>query len=48
MNLSVTFEKPGHRIKRRRIQRRKVPEKHRVSREEAMEFMKNRFQVKIV
>lgn len=48
MNLSVTFEKPGHRINRRRIQRRKVPQKHRVSREEAIEFMKEKFQVKIV
>ncbi len=47
LNLSITFEKPGYRIKRRKIQRRKVPSKHMVTREETMKFMQDKFQVKI-
>jgi large subunit ribosomal protein L5 len=47
MNISVTFEKPGYRIKRRKIQRKKVPVKHTVTPEETMEYMKENFQVKI-
>ena len=47
MNVAVTFEKPGYRIKRRRIQHKKVPNKHQVTKEETMEFMKKEFQVNI-
>ncbi len=47
MNVAVTFEKPGYRIKRRRIQHKKVPSKHQVTKEETMEFMKKEFQVNI-
>ncbi len=47
MNISVTFEKPGYRIKKRKIQRKKVPVKHTVTPEETMEYMKENFQVKI-
>ena len=47
LNLSITFEKPGYRIKRRKIQRRKVPAKHMVTKEETMKFMQDQFQVKI-
>ncbi|KAF5086750.1 50S ribosomal protein L5 [Methanobacterium aggregans] len=47
MNVAVTFEKPGYRIKRRKIQNKKVPNKHQVTKEETMEFMKEKFQVEI-
>jgi large subunit ribosomal protein L5 len=47
MNIAVTFEKPGYRIKRRRIQHKKIPNKHQVTKEETMEFMKKEFQVNI-
>src|SRR5512141_3238120 len=47
MNISITFEKPGYRIKRRKIQHKKVPNKHQVTKEETMEFMKQEFQVNI-
>ncbi|MCK9151324.1 50S ribosomal protein L5 [Methanobacterium alcaliphilum] len=47
MNLSITFEKPGYRIKRRKIQRKKIPAKHQVNKEETMKFMQDKFQVKI-
>ncbi|MGZ7159075.1 MAG: 50S ribosomal protein L5 [Methanobacterium sp.] len=47
MNISVTFEKQGYRIKRRKIRRKKVPHKHMVTTDETMEYMKENFQVKI-
>ncbi|MGZ7049417.1 MAG: 50S ribosomal protein L5 [Methanobacterium sp.] len=47
MNISVTFEKQGYRIKRRKISRKKIPHKHMVTPGETMEYMKNNFQVKI-
>ncbi|WEU39850.1 MAG: 50S ribosomal protein L5 [Candidatus Odinarchaeum yellowstonii] len=47
MDVCITIERPGYRIKRRRIFRRKIPLSHRVTREEAMLFMKERFGVKI-
>lgn len=47
MNVSITFEKPGYRIKRRKIQRKKVPAKHQVTTEETVKFMQDKFQVKV-
>lgn len=47
MNVSVTFEKPGYRIKKRRIQRKKIPLKHQVTTGETMKFMQEKFQVNI-
>jgi large subunit ribosomal protein L5 len=47
MNVAITFEKPGYRIKRRRIQHKRIPNKHQVTKEETMEFMKQEFQVNI-
>ena len=47
MNVSITFEKLGYRIKRRKIQRKKIPKKHQVTPEETREFMQKKFQVKI-
>lgn len=47
LQVCVTLEKPGYRVKRRRIMPRKVPKKHMVSKEEAMSFMSNNFNVKL-
>lgn len=47
MNVSVTFEKPGYRIKKRKIQKKKIPNRHMVKREETMKYMEDNFQVKI-
>lgn len=47
MNVSVTFEKPGYRVKKRKIQRKKIPPKHQVTPEETQEFMKEKFNIKI-
>lgn len=48
MNLSITFEKPGYRISKRRIQQKKVPQKHRISKDETMKFMEDNFNVEYV
>ncbi|MEA2037581.1 MAG: 50S ribosomal protein L5, partial [Nanoarchaeota archaeon] len=47
LEVCVTLERPGFRIKRRRIMKRKIPNKHRVTKEEATEFMKKKFNVEI-
>ncbi|MBU0536345.1 MAG: 50S ribosomal protein L5 [Nanoarchaeota archaeon] len=43
----ITLQRPGFRIKRRKIKRRKIPMRHRITKEEAMEFMKSEFKIKI-
>lgn len=47
MNVSVTFEKPGYRIKKRKIQQKKIPKRHMVKKEETMKYMEDNFQIKI-
>ena len=47
MDVAITFEKPGYRIKRRKIQNKKIPTKHQIAKEETMEFMKEVFQVNL-
>jgi len=44
----IAFERPGYRVVRRRRKRSKVGKNHRVTREEAMEFMTKILGVKIV
>lgn len=44
---SVTLERPGYRIKRRKILKRPVGAAHRITHEDAIEFMKARFHVKL-
>lgn len=45
--LMVTFKRPGFRIKSRRLIASKIPKRHRVSKEEVIEFIKTNFKVKI-
>jgi len=48
MDISVVLTRPGKRISKRRIGRRKIPRNHRITREEGMEFARETFQVEIV
>ncbi len=48
MDICITMEKPGYRIKKRRVKQRKVPHKHQVSREEAMNYISDTFDVKVI
>lgn len=47
LEVCVTLERPGFRIKKRRVMKRKVSKNHRIRKEEAIEFMKNNFDIKI-
>ncbi len=43
----ITLERPGFRIKKRKIQTKKIPLRHKITRNDAMEFMRQAFKVKI-
>ncbi len=47
LQISITLERPGFRIKKRKIMKRKIPLAHRIGKEEAIEFMKKEFQIQI-
>jgi len=48
MDISITMEKPGYRIKRRRIARRKIPQRYKVEKEETMKFFTDTFKVEVI
>jgi large subunit ribosomal protein L5 len=48
LDVCVSLKRPGFRIKYRRIQKRKIPEKHKISKEEAIEWVKNNLGVEII
>jgi large subunit ribosomal protein L5 len=41
----ITLERPGFRVKRRRLRTAAIHRRHRISREEAIDFMKKEFEV---
>jgi large subunit ribosomal protein L5 len=47
LEVCVTLERPGYRIKRRRMRQKKIPRSHMLTREESMEFMKKTFNVTV-
>lgn len=46
-DVAVTLERPGFRIKRRKLSQRKIPTKTKIKKQEAMEYMKKEFGIKI-
>lgn len=48
MDVNVVIQRPGYRVTKRRIMRRRLPHRHRVTREEAVDFMKERFSIEVV
>lgn len=48
MNITVCIERPGFRVKRRRRKKTKVPHRHRLTPEESMVFIKNKFGIEIL
>ncbi len=49
MDISVVFRRRGgYRIARRRIKKKKIPIRHRVTREETMQFMRENFNLNIL
>jgi large subunit ribosomal protein L5 len=47
-DVTVNLERAGFRIKRRRVRKRKIPSRHKIKKEEAVEWVKNNFDVEIV
>jgi len=47
LNVNTTLEKPGYRVKRKRLGRAKVSEKHKLTQQEAVDFIKEKFGVEI-
>lgn len=47
MDVNVVLERKGVRIARRSVERRKLPAKQKVSKDEAIAFMRERFQVEV-
>jgi len=47
LEAAVTLERPGFRIKRRRIKKRPISKKHQISKNESIDFMKKEFGIKI-
>ena len=47
LEVCITFDKAGYRVKKRKIRRASLGKKHKISKEEAIEFMKNKFSIKV-
>ena len=48
MDVCITFERPGYRVQRRKLRAAKVGNKHRVTAEDCIQFMKEKFGVDVV
>lgn len=48
LQISVTLERPGFRIKKRKINKKKLTKKHTISRDDAISFIKNEYGLKLV
>lgn len=48
MDVAVTFERAGYRLKRRRIAKRRIPGRHRVTPDETIEFLEKEYKVEVV
>ena len=48
MDVTVTLERPGYRVKRRKRKKAKVGKKHLITKDEAIEFVKETFGVEVV
>lgn len=48
MDISITMEKIGYRVKHRRVNRRKIPHRHRVKKEETINYISDKFKVEVI
>lgn len=48
LDVTISMERPGYRIKKRRVEERDIPKEHKLSKEESMEFFEREFNVEIV
>ncbi len=47
MNITITLERPGYRVKRRKLQRSSIPVKNNIRKEEALALLKEKFGVDV-
>ncbi len=47
LQASITLERPGFRVKKRKIMKRSLPKTHRILQNESIEFMKHNFGIQI-
>jgi large subunit ribosomal protein L5 len=45
LQASITLKRPGHRIKERKIRKKSIPKNHRISQEQAIQYMKDEFDI---
>ena len=45
LEAAITLERPGYRIKKRQLQKKKIPHKHQITKEDAKKFMETKFNV---
>lgn len=48
MDINVALERLGYRIKRRKLKPKKIPLRHRISADDAMNFVKSEFNVEVI
>jgi large subunit ribosomal protein L5 len=46
-NVAVTLKRPGFRIEKRKLKKHDIPKKHRITKEEAMAFVKKEFNIEV-
>lgn len=47
LQVCITLERPGYRIKKRKLLTRKIPARHRISKQEAITFMSKNFSTQV-
>jgi large subunit ribosomal protein L5 len=47
LQVCITLEKQGYRIKRRKLMKRRIPQHHQVDQETSINYMRNQFHVKL-
>jgi len=48
MDVCITMKKPGYRIKHRRIMKRKIPSRYKITKDETIEFFSEKFKVEVI
>ena len=48
MDIAIVIARPGNRVKMRRLEARKIPKEHKVTREEAMALISSQFNVEVI
>lgn len=48
MDVNVALKRPGYRISRRKIEKHKIPQNHRLTKEDAISFVKSKYNVEVI